>query len=121
MTKTPKWMKGPYEVAKRGTYPADEGFKVIAPEQINSKGKPYRLYAAQFIPSEAEAHLFAAAPELYEALYNLVRQVRSYTPPENVGLNVHDAVFAGTRALAKARGTVTEAVRNDLAVTEDAS
>ena len=59
---TEKWMKGPYEVAKRGTYPADEGFKVMAPEQVNSQGKSYRLYVAQFVKSEAEANLFAAAP-----------------------------------------------------------
>jgi hypothetical protein len=63
-----KWTPGPYEVAKRGTYPDDEGFKVMAPPAVNSEGNPYRLYMAQFVKSEAEANLFAAAPELYEAL-----------------------------------------------------
>ena len=98
MTTNTKWLPGPYEVAKRGTYPDDEGFKVLAPEQINSEGNPYRLYVAQFVKSEAEAKLFAAAPKLYTALLDLVAVTRS-------------DVFGGAQqaALKQAREALAEA------------
>ena len=105
---TEKWMKGPYEVAKRGTYPADEGFKVMAPEQVNSQGKSYRLYVAQFVKSEAEANLFAAAPDLYEALNALLGGDEKMRPMIGGNPNYVDAFTANLTkayaALAKARG-----------------
>lgn len=48
---------------------------------------------------EANAHLIAAAPELYEALESLVRCI-----DETRGSNANDALHAAETALAKARG-----------------
>jgi hypothetical protein len=101
----PKWMKGPYEVAKRGTYPDDEGHKVLAPEQINSKGKPYRLYAAQFVPSLAEASLFSAAPDLDEALGGLMAAIVCLDLPEKPAY-LKVAMDIAHAAREKARGKV---------------
>ncbi len=51
-------------------------------------------------PNYEMAHLIAAAPDLYEALKNLVGELKDY----NVSSSVLDAIEVSIAALAKARG-----------------
>ena len=86
-----KWTPGPWEVAKKGTYPDDEGCKVLGPD-----GYP-RYYVAQFI-KDADVDLISAAPDLYDALERIIRYH---------GASISfDCTRAADRALAKARGKV---------------
>lgn len=65
-----KFTPGPWEIAADGTYPPDEGRKVLGARQHNSAGEPVRYAVAQFI-DDRDVHLIVAAPDLYEALNGL--------------------------------------------------
>ena len=73
-----------------------EGWAVASDHDFNGKTKPYRVYVCQIIGSERDAHLFAAARDLYEAVAGLIHQ-EEHT---DNALDFTDA----KAALAKARG-----------------
>ncbi len=73
---------GPWEVAEAGTYPDDEGAKVLGPASANSRGNRVRYYVAQFCTRDArriarlpdlEAGYLALATQLAEREKELAR------------------------------------------------
>lgn len=85
-----KWTKGPWEARANRVYTTSGGEVAVA-----TKSDPSHRHAANWT-----AHLIAAAPELYEALAELV-SADMYMDDTN---EKQDALAAARDALAKARG-----------------
>jgi hypothetical protein len=102
MTETIKWTPGPWIMGKSNirtlegfkvhTFPISGSGQAIACVFNGSVGKE----AISFGNQKANAHLIAAAPELYDALFRIMN---SESPVFKL-TDLHDA----HRALAKARG-----------------
>ncbi len=109
MSEKPMWTPGPWEV-RRAKYPVDGEFDYAIGAEIDDA--QYCIAEAfgraaeyQYLPAEANAHLIAAAPEMYEALERWLRlatnpQISSETYWREWP-SIRDAADA---ALAKARG-----------------
>lgn len=104
MTDQPKWTPGPW-AAKWSKYEEDN-FIVQA-------GMPSNRVLAQFDgdgdgpddQSLADAHLIAAAPDLYAALDNLeTAATGAGVPHQQERKLLHECITAARAALAKARG-----------------
>jgi len=109
MSNTPKWTPGPWETAKPSKVwqvNADTGN--AAPTKrwagialvVERKDRGSSLYDSA--EAEANARMIAAAPELYEALEDLVRQVVRQVEEAERGTFI--VVGDALAALAKARG-----------------
>ena len=86
----PKWTPGPWrvETSGRGSLCVASDDAWICGELDN---QPHEMRTSE---AEANAHLIAAVPELYEALQNVIREADRKT----------DAFNRARAALAKARG-----------------
>ncbi|MDR6432008.1 hypothetical protein [Brucella pseudogrignonensis] len=91
---------GPWEAFNRDTYQSifAKGYeRTICVVESYSKG-----FGPDRDERDANAHLIAAAPELYEALYRLVRDCEIAGLQEQAGFDCW--IIMANKALAKARG-----------------
>lgn len=94
-----KWTPGPWEVRRKERF-NDHVYHVFGDGMhVNAciANTAYWLDSDSFSESRANAHLIAAAPELYEALDDCVKQLRGIASPM-------DVPESATAALKKARG-----------------
>jgi hypothetical protein len=64
----------PWEIAPEGTYPTEEGYKILGPSRKTKAGHDVRYYVAQFM-TKADAELIVRAQhmnELVEAAKDLL-------------------------------------------------
>jgi hypothetical protein len=101
----PKWTPGPWTAVNRGTK-SEPMFSVMA---ARIAGRPPRhevaICATGDSPQEMEtanAHLCAAAPEMYEALHNTTSLLRSFASKTDEISQL--AISMAEDAMAKARG-----------------
>lgn len=98
--------EGPWEISHQNGDPEESFNGIIGPTQTNRLGKLYRTYVAQYVMPQ-NAHLIAAAPDLYEALEALMKAysevIREYKGVD-VGSCGDVAYDVAGAALAKARG-----------------
>jgi len=111
MTDQPKWTPGPWFYSGRIGF----GHLITAPAQSGSRSQIAVAYGhdddAPDTIGQANAHLIAAAPELYEALAALI-DGRSVQPPpatidggKSVAYRNWELIEAGRAALSRARGS----------------
>lgn len=94
-----KFTKGPWELFLTG----DERCIYIGLDLFGSSNKVVTTVDCDDLPeaeAQANAHLIAAAPDLYEALDRLVGEIKDY----HVSSSVLDAIEASIYAIAKALG-----------------
>ena len=94
-----QFTKGPWELFLTG----DERGIYIGLDLFGSSSKVVTTVDCDDLPeaaAQANAHLIAAAPELYEALDGLIGELKDY----HVSSSVLDAIETSISALAKARG-----------------
>lgn len=91
-----KWTPGPWRAFYKNKY--DEWHVSIPLENSNMRWAIFPDGINSRNPA-ADAHLVAAAPELYDALENLLACV-----VKSRGYNANEAVINAVKALAKARG-----------------
>lgn len=94
-----KWTPGPWEVVRHVTRPAVEA--INKKRGMRAAGDKYPLVCTMpdnYSTTESNAHLIAAAPELYEALEALLYGIENCDRIENY--RIENAIDA----LAKARG-----------------
>ena len=92
-----EWTPGPWEWdAKVWDYDKEEA----APWLVGIDGGPIVLCGEIDCSSEADAHLIAAAPELYDALEKVIK----YHKLGNLGRHSDELVASIELVLAKARG-----------------
>ena len=96
MSKT-KFTKGPY-ANQGGRIVSKKGYEI---GWVNSGARNTAPPSAEW-PHNGD--LFAAAPELYEALENLLKCVYTYVPAISTYPKVVLAIDAAERAIAKANG-----------------
>ena len=104
MSNETKWTPGPwvaYENAEdKCFYVAQQDGAPYTPDYSDVCGLECRTWSGErTIVQQANAHLIAAAPDLYEALGQAVTSMQ-----DNGYSNSHVAVRAARAALAKARG-----------------
>jgi len=80
MTET-KWTPGPWSI---NTGLDQRPYIVAGEKNWPPLGKVYRDSIDGDLPWEANAHLIAAAPELYEALWQLVERQQPYSIEQGV-------------------------------------
>jgi hypothetical protein len=96
-----KWTKGPWKIVYGGA--DDDGYAVIgSPHRISPIANLEPLF---FVP--ANAHLIAAAPDLYEALDGMLNRYTTLVNSGDAGFwnpETDAEVIAARAALARARG-----------------
>lgn len=92
----PKWAAGPWEV---GDLDRNEQRTVMAPDFLVAVC-PHSCVGSLVPIMEANAHLIAAAPDLYHALEDLQKAVVA----NDLWHGLEDELSAASAALAKARG-----------------
>lgn len=103
MTEVETHTMGPWEVTDQNGDPEGSFRGVRRPTQINSLGKPYNTYVAQYcLP--ADALLIAAAPDLLEALKAMDAALCN-------GFDTQPARMAGRKALIAARAAIAKATQ----------
>lgn len=91
-----KWTKGKWSVKSRRTRVEEAA---VVTDDLDT---PYHIYVAQYC-DEADAHLIAASPEMYEALEALV-DLQNGPPLIREQVEWNSAMDRARAALAKARG-----------------
>ena len=104
-----KWTPGPWQVSGvRSAFPS----KAAKPIWVGPDGRSIAavmfsdLTPAEFVASNADARLIAAAPDLYEALVSMLTAADAYGREVSDAERKHfsDAWAKARAALAKARG-----------------
>jgi len=104
-----KWTKGGWSVSERQLVVMRSDRRIIAALRIHD------LEPATIKRAVADAHLIAAAPELYEALAEMLSLWEGFSKDELkrrhllgfIDTPALERIFAGRAALAKARGEGT--------------
>jgi hypothetical protein len=74
---------GPWKVASQNGTVEDEGLVgVVGQKMVNSKGKEFTLYVAQYV-EEKNASLVASAPELLEACWETIQYLETRADDES--------------------------------------
>ena len=104
-----KWTKGPWKAQMAKTTSDGEfDFAVLAPVD----GKTHviaeafgRVGETTYCPARHNAHLIAAAPDLYEALATLLAEMRAMAERSDLVCDDEaEAMLVAERALSRARG-----------------
>lgn len=97
-----KWTPGPWHIVSAGTCQGGERRRVQV--KGSNGGGAMMIDYEPCSEGEATARLIAAAPELYEALEEMMRQFEPADPGNDDGVSDCDAIVLARAALARARG-----------------